>query len=238
MQRASKEVLNGLKEFDSATVFNAVVESMGATQGGSELEGKGGIPKNYTGPEIRCLLPELGSAIGYAVTSELTTNDPDSARIPWDDYYDALEETEAPIVAVMKDVDTRPGRGASFGDGMAAVHKMLGVTGVIVDGSVRDLAGIKAVGLPMWGTGLVPGHGVFTLIRFNSPITVGQLLIYPGDLLVADRDGCTKIPAGHDPAVVLDKAREIRDREAEMHQLFKDPDLTLADFRAWREKRA
>ena len=73
MQIAAKEVLDGLKEFDSATIFNAVVEARGATQGGTELEGKGGIPTNFTGPEIRCLSPHLGTAMGYAFTSEMTT---------------------------------------------------------------------------------------------------------------------------------------------------------------------
>ena len=216
MPRAALEVLDGLKEFDSATVFNAVVEHLGGTQGGLELEGKGGQPLNYTGPEIRSLLPELGSAVGYAVTVELTTNDPDSVGIPWDDYYELLENTGAPIVAVFKDVDSRPGRGASFGDGMAARHKALGVTGVLVDGSVRDLLGIKKVGLPVWGTGLVPGHGVFTLVRMNASITVGGLRVHPGELLVADLDGCTKIPSGYDSEEILRLARGIRAREQEM----------------------
>ena len=112
MYAAPAEVIEGLKEFDSATVFNAVVESIGGSQGGLELEGKGGVPENYTGPGIRCLLPELGAVVGYAVTSEVTTNDPDSEPASWEDYYDLLDKTPSPIVAVMKDVDspTGPGR--------------------------------------------------------------------------------------------------------------------------------
>ena len=118
MEYASKEVLEDLKEFDTATLFNAVIESMGATQGGKELEDKGGMPQNYTGPGIRCLLPELGRAVGYAITAEVTTNDPDSEAIPWDEYYDLMEQTPVPMVAVMKDVDSRSGRGASFGSAL------------------------------------------------------------------------------------------------------------------------
>ena len=33
---------------------------------------------------------------------------------------------------------------------MAATHKHLGVTGIVVDGSIHDLAGIERVGLPAW----------------------------------------------------------------------------------------
>ena len=141
---------------------------------------------------MACLLPEHGMAIGYAVTCELTTHDPDGPVIPWNDYYDFLDQSPGPMVAIIKDVDTRAGRGAAFGDGMAAVHKQLGVTGVIVDGSVRDLVGIDRVGLPVWGTGLTPGHGVFSLVRHNQPITVNQLLVHPGEIVAADRDGVVK----------------------------------------------
>ena len=231
MKYATRETLEALAQFDSATIFNAVVESMGATQGGRELEGQGGMPENYTGPEIRALLPELGRAVGYAVTSEVTTNDPDVDTLPWDDYYDAMAETQAPMIAVMKDVDSRPGRGAAFGDGMAALHKVLGVTGVVVDGTVRDLTGIKEVGLPIWGRGLVPGHGVFSLVRFNSSVRVGELQVQPGELLVADLDGCTKIPAGTDLGAVLDKASEIRDRERDLHAFLSKPGVTQAEIK-------
>ena len=235
MQYASKEVLDGLREFDSATVFNAVVANLGGSQGGTELERTGGIPENYTGPEIRCMLPELGSVVGYAVTAEMTTNDRDSKAIDWTEWYEALNETQGPIISVIKDVDSRAGRGACVGDGMAALQKVLGVVGVVVEGSIRDLAGIKKVGLPVWGTGLVPGHGIFNLVRVNASITVGRLVVHPGEIIIADMDGCTKIPLGHDPAEVLRHAREIRELEASIHAEYQDPAF---DYERWKASRA
>lgn len=208
------DIFEALKEFDSATIFNAVIEDMGASQGGVELEAyPGGIPIIYTGPEIRSLLPGLGRAVGTVVTAEVTPLDPDSSAIPWGKYYDTLDATPSPIVAVMKDVDPFPGRAACFGDGMAGVHRMCGVTGAVVEGSVRDLAGIEGVGLPIWGTGVVPGHGIFNLLSVNRSITVGGLRINPGDVLVADGDGATKIPRESDLESILAKAREVRERE-------------------------
>lgn len=182
MQRVKAEVLEGLKEFDSPTVFNAMVNKLGLPN------------EDYTSHEIRYLLPEFGTVVGYAVTTEVTTNDPDSSALPWDDYYDYLNESSAPLVAVMKDADSRSGRGASFGDGMATMHKRLGVVGAVVDGTIRDLEGIRRVGLPMFAWGTVPGHGVFNLTRLNVPVTVGQVRIQPGDLIFADLDGCVRIP--------------------------------------------
>ena len=101
------------------------------------------------------------------------------------------------MFAVMKDVDSRPGRGASFGDGMARLHQRLGAVGAVVDGTVRDLEGIRRVGLPIFAWGTVPGHGVFNATRVNAPITVGSVRIRPGDLIFGDGDGCVRIPLEH-----------------------------------------
>ena len=230
MQRAPQEVLDRLAEFDSATLYNAMVENMGGTQGGKELEGKGGYPECYTGPEVRCMLPELGRAVGYAITAELTPIDRDPPAIPWSEYYEVVDRTPSPMIAVFKDVGSRPGRAASFGDNMAAVLKALGATGALVEGSARDLDGIKSIGLPVWATGAVPGHGVFSLIRVNSSVTVAELRVNPGDLLVCDNDGCTKIPAEHDPEDILRKADEIREREQRIQADTREPGFTLAQW--------
>lgn len=216
-------ILAGLQEFDSATIFNALVKKFGLPN------------EEYTDHTIRCLLPELGSVVGYAVTSEVTTNDADSPALEWLDYYAYLEQAShaydaAPLIAVMKDVDARPGRGASFGDGMATVHKRLGVVGGIIDGTVRDLLGIRRVGLPMWAWGTVPGHGVFHVTRFDTPITVGQLRIRPGDLILADSDGCVRIPTEH-AADILRLAGEIRHWEADIFDFYKSPDFSVQKMR-------
>lgn len=182
MQRLPDHVFAGLAAHDTPTVFNAMVTRFGLPN------------EEYTDHTIRCLLPELGSVIGYAATAEVTTNDPDSPAASWRDHYRHLEEAAGPHVVVMRDVDSRPGRGASFGDVMAVMHKRLGVAGVVVDGTIRDLDGIRDVGLPMFAWGVVPGHGVFCPVRLGAPITVGQLRIRPGDLVMADSNGCLRVP--------------------------------------------
>ena len=226
MMTNDPKILNGLKEFDTATVFNAVEELIKSTEAGSAPDGTGIHPLNYTGPEIISLNPELGNAIGTVVTAEVTTNDPDSEKINWDEYYDTLDSTPGPIIAVIKDVDSRPGRGASFGDGMARRHRLLGVTGAVIEGTVRDIAGITEVGLPIWAKGKVPGHGVFNLISVNRPVTAGQLIIYPGEIIIADMDGCTKIHIWADPKEVLQKAKEVRQMEQEIFEVIERPGMT------------
>lgn len=213
-----QELLTQLAQFDTATVFNALVERMGLPN------------EEYTDHTVRCLLPGLGSALGYAVTAEVTTNDADGPALDWMDYYAYVEAQTGPLVAVLRDVDSRPGRGASFGDGMARLHQRLGVTGVLVDGTVRDLAGIGAVGLPIWAWGTVPGHGVFRVTRFGEPVTVGQLHIHPGDLLLADGDGCVRIPVEH-LADVVRLAGEVRAKEQAIFASYAAPDFSVARLR-------
>ncbi|MBV7336904.1 hypothetical protein KFU94_53480 [Chloroflexi bacterium TSY] len=222
MQRVSQQILNDLKEFDTATIFNAMVRH-------------GGLPNlEYTSHEIRCLLPELGRVVGYAVTGEVTTNDADSDAVDWMDYYEYLDQSAGPLITVLKDVDSDPGRGACFGDGMATVHKRLGVVGVIVGGTARDLAGIREVGIPVFGWGAVPGHGVFNMTRFNTPVTIGQLRIRPGDLIVADADGCVRVP-NESAEEILRLAGEVRKDEADVMAFYRSPEFSLAEMRRRRK---
>ncbi len=234
METASQELLDAIADFDSATIFNAVVKAMGGSQGGKELEGKGGIPVNYTGPELSSHMPDMGVVVGYAVTAEVTCMDPDSEPLDWDAYYDMLDAVDGPTIAVLNDVDSQPGRGAAFGDGMAAVHNALGAKGAVVGGSIRDVAGIREIGLPMWSTGVVPGHGVFNMVRLGSSVTVAGLRIAPGDLLVADGDGCTKISADQDLNAVLQAARDTRSMESTLKDVIAEPGFSLQKYRDWR----
>ena len=213
------EQIAALKQYDSATIFNAVALKLG-------------LPNlDYTDHTIRCLLPDLGLVVGFAVTAEVTTNDEDSTALEWIDYYDYLGSQQGPLIAVFQDMDTSPGRGASFGDGMARVHKRLGVEGVVVGGAVRDLIGIRQVGLPVWGWGAVPGHGLFNMNRFGAPVTVGRLRIHPGDLVLADGDGCVRIPTQHIDDV-LRLAEEVRTREAALFDFYESDTFSLQAMRA------
>ena len=213
------EQIAALKRYDSATIFNAVALKLG-------------LPNlDYTDHTIRCLLPDLGLVVGFAVTAEVTTNDEDSTALEWIDYYDYLGSQQGPLIAVFQDMDTSPGRGASFGDGMARVHKRLGVEGVIVGGTVRDLIGIREVGLPVWAWGTVPGHGLFNMNRFGAPVTVGRLRIHSGDLILADGDGCVRIPTDHIDDV-LRLAEKVRTREAALFDFYESDGFSLQEMRA------
>jgi 4-hydroxy-4-methyl-2-oxoglutarate aldolase len=81
------------------------------------------------------------------------------------------------------------------GDLLMGMARNRGIKGLVTDGLVRDLAGIVAVGLPVYSAGLTPdsparnGPGTVGL-----PIVLGGVAINAGDILVGDNDGVVVIP--------------------------------------------
>ena len=104
------------------------------------------------------------------------------------------------------------------------------VAGVIVEGTVRDLDGIREAGLPIWGTGRVPGHGVFSLTSVNKIIEVAGLTVTPGEIAVADEEGCTLIPSSIDPTLILKHADSITQRENEFQNKVRKQNFNLNDY--------
>ena len=118
------------------------------------------------------------------------------------------------------DIEKNKGRGAVMGDGMALKHKALGAVGVINGGSIRDLPGIAAAEMPVWATGRVPGHGPFNLIETQTDVEVGDLVIKPGDLIIGDSDGITRIPMDL-AELTLKKCKEVREFETKIFEELK-----------------
>jgi regulator of RNase E activity RraA len=72
-----------------------------------------------------------------------------------------------------------------------------GVAGAIVDGSVRDLEGLAALGFPCWSSGRTPITGRWRLeaAAFNEPVAICGVQVRPGDVVVADDGGVAFVPA-------------------------------------------
>jgi regulator of RNase E activity RraA len=111
---------------------------------------------------LRFMLSEFGSFISHAVMVEVTTNDSDSPALSFMENYRHMDSLKRPAVAVFKDVDSQPGRGASFGEGTSVLHRKSGAVEMIVDGAVRDPEGLRERRFPVMAWGAVPGHDRFT----------------------------------------------------------------------------
>jgi 4-hydroxy-4-methyl-2-oxoglutarate aldolase len=220
-QPLSADELAAYRKLDVAGVFFAR----------AEIEGF--ISEDYTGPEIRSFFPELGPAVGYAVTSEWTTLDMDSPELDFLDYYEWITKQPGPQFAVMLDADSRAGRTASFGTMQARTLRRLGVVGVLSSVGIQKLDAMKTVGMPIWSTGAAPAHGSYHLIRYGASIEVGRVTWRTGDLVFADVNGAVRIPAEM-ARDVLHKAQEsAADTGQSYYDVIDAPDFTIAKLREW-----
>ena len=86
-----------------------------------------------------------------------------------------------------------------FGDILCARMIKRQVAGLITDGVVRDIAGVRATGLPVWsqGTAAPPSATGLIFEGWQQPVGCGGVAVYPGEMIVADHDGAVVIPAAH-----------------------------------------
>ncbi len=93
-------------------------------------------------------------------------------------------------------VDAMGSQGAIVGDIFCARIKRQGARAAIVDGSVRDVTGMREVGLPVFSRRLfaVPAPPHVINMDVNLPIQCGGVLVVPGDVILADDDGVVVIP--------------------------------------------
>ena len=75
-------------------------------------------------------------------------------------------------------------------------HGARQVAALVTDGAVRDLQGVLDTGLPVWAGGVAAPPSVAGLIFVGWQETVGcgGVAVFPGDTIVADRDGAVVIP--------------------------------------------
>ena len=105
-------------------------------------------------------------------------------------------------------------RCALFGELMATDALNQGLAGLIVQGPIRDIADLDELGFPIWSTGTAPGQAAKTsIVSVGAPVVVGNVLVSPGDQIIADRDGIAVVAAADWPPIQADVAA-LADREA------------------------
>jgi regulator of RNase E activity RraA len=85
---------------------------------------------------------------------------------------------------------------AVLGDLVSTKARHRGLAGFVVDGLIRDLAGIRALGdFPVFARGVTPtgplhrGPG-----EINYPVSAGGIVVDPGDIIVGDLSGVVVVP--------------------------------------------
>lgn len=139
---------------------------------------------------------EDAKIIGPASTVLLAPQHPDT---PPKSMYAVIREQARGNVLV---IDAR-GEDAQFtGDNNGHCARRQGLAGFVVHGGARDVAGFRAVGMPLFCTGAATRGKNMQIASVNVPIVVGGVTIRPGDIILADEDGVVSIPASRLDAVV------------------------------------
>jgi RraA family protein len=105
---------------------------------------------------------------------------------------------------------------AVLGDLVSTKARHRGIAGFVVDGLIRDLPGIQALGdFPVFANGVTPigplhrGPG-----EINFPVSAGGVVVQPGDAIIGDRNGVVVVPRSF-AGDLLQRLREKDAREAE-----------------------
>jgi 4-hydroxy-4-methyl-2-oxoglutarate aldolase len=113
------------------------------------------------------------------------------------------------------------GEAALLGKLMAIEARRKGVRGFVIDGAVRDLVGLEAIGIPVFARTATARIGTAEhLLESQVPIICGGAPVQPGDIVHGDEDGVVVFAAQRLREVTA-RAQEIKRHEAEVERRLK-----------------
>lgn len=219
--------LDALRRFDTCTVSNAI-ETFEV-----RLRNTG-----FANASVRCMFKDFPPMVGYAATARLRTGDPPIAGGTYHDradWWNNILTIPSPRIAVIEDIDERPGIGAFIGDMHAAILRALGCVGYVTNGAVRELPRVRDLSLQLFAGSVAVSHAYAHLFDFGAPVLVGGLEVHPGDLLHGDRHGLLKVPeeiVSEIPAA----AEKVQRNEQEVIEFCSSPDFSIKALRELIEK--
>ncbi|MCU1397493.1 MAG: Demethylmenaquinone methyltransferase [Acidimicrobiales bacterium] len=120
--------------------------------------------------------------------------------------------------------------GAVWGEIMATAAAANHAGGVLVDGLVRDLPTMAAIGLPTYASAscVVGPNGTAHAVEVDGTISIGGVGIHPLDSVAADATGCVRIPHAHLDEVLEASLRYAAAEDRVVHALAAGEPLTSA----------
>jgi 4-hydroxy-4-methyl-2-oxoglutarate aldolase len=198
LRQIGPAALQALREFDTATLYESAKEP------------------GFMGPEIR---PIDG---GYRVVgTALTVACPAGDNLM---LHAAVADAAPGEVLVVQCHDATFG---AWGEVLMTSAQAHGIAGLIIDGGVRDIEAMRAAKFPVFSRSIsIRGAAKRRRGVLRQPISCGGVLVWPGDIVVADDSGVAVIPAGEFEDV-LAQARQRQKKEAIMMKALQNKQTTL-----------
>ncbi len=199
-------LIAGFRKTPSASVADAVDQVVGK-RGFMYHDMRPQSPGNFVGRAATALLkPASGEQAGPKVTAKHSVEMIDNAK-----------PGEVGVIVIENGLDV-----AAIGGLMGTDAKTRGLAGMVLDAGVRDVAELRAMGLPVYARAVVPSTtvGRYASVARGVPVECAGVTVRPGDIIVADEDGVVVVPQEQAEAV-LKRAQEIDARENKMVPLIK-----------------
>jgi 4-hydroxy-4-methyl-2-oxoglutarate aldolase len=169
---------------------------------------------------LRPLLPDIHSCgfVGRARTIQWMEMEYVIEEDPYGLELEAMDSLK-PGDVVIHSTDYA-GKNAPWGELMSTVAKRNGAHGCVCDSQIRDCVRIIQMGFPVYYTGIRPldSKGRARVMAYDIPVSCGEVVVNPGELVFADFDGVVVIPKKIEQQVIelaLEKAnKETASRKA------------------------
>ncbi|TQK17706.1 regulator of RNase E activity RraA [Microbacterium sp. SLBN-154] len=209
------------------------LESVGAATACAKLNGMGITRTAIEGPRP---LREGMKMVGSALTLQFMPQREDVSSGVDQEYverhtalWEVLETVQEGDVLVIQAYGSA--YTGCLGDMLVRYFKHRGGAGIVVDGRIRDVERVRALGVPIWCTGVTPHYASqFDLFpwAYDVPVAAGGVLCLPGDIVVADDDGAVVVPKSK--AEALARSAEEHENWEEFSRLRLDQGARLSDY--------
>jgi regulator of RNase E activity RraA len=220
----TQEELEALRRITTPTVANAIETFQVRPRSEGFMEST-----------IRCIFPELGTMVGYAVTAKIAARErPERSLPPWE-MWETMAKVPKPWVVVIEDLDYPDPIGSYWGEVNGSIYQGLGCVGAVTSGGVRDLDEVRATGFHFFASCVLVSHAYVHLLDVGTPVSVGGLTVRPGDLLHGDQHGVISIPL----AIARElprAAEEIEGRERRIIDFARSPECSAEGLRQLFER--
>ena len=180
----TKADLDVLKQWDTPTICN-----------GLELLVPERRAVGFTVEPMIAVDRKFPPMVGLARTGTIRAKEPGRSRLADRvEWYEYVEPHGIPTVAIIQDLDDRPGYGAFWGEVQSTIHASLGVLGCVTNGSYRDLD-MLARDFQIVGGRVGPSHAHVHMVEFGRPVNVFGMYVEHDDVIHADFHGAVHIPA-------------------------------------------